>query len=68
MASSAMRSITIARAPSSAALLSATPFSALMYFAASLSGSVLGCVHSVSASGSRPASIAIWPLVRRFGL
>ena len=52
-ASSAKRSTRIARAPSSAA---------------ATCGSFCGCVSNSSANGSRPASLAISALVRRFGL
>ncbi|MCF0095615.1 hypothetical protein B0E54_04476 [Micromonospora sp. MH99] len=58
----------IARAPSSAAAASATPFSASTNPAAVAFGSWLGSASSVSASGASPASRAICARVRRFGL
>jgi hypothetical protein len=67
-ASSAKRSIRMYLAPSSAALTSATPFSASTKRAASLSGVRVGSLNRPSASSPRPASRAIWPLVRRFCL
>ena len=68
-ASSPMRSIRMSRAPSSAALASATPLSA----STNLRGlgfrrPAPGSCSSASASGSRPASRAICALVRRLGL
>ncbi len=67
-ASSPQRSIRIARAPSRAALVSATPCSAWTYVAATASGDCVGSRSSVSASGSSPASRAICARVRRLGL
>ncbi len=55
-ASSANRSIRMARAPSRAAAASATCLSALMNGAAAACGSFSGCVSSSSANGSSPAS------------
>jgi hypothetical protein len=67
-ASSAKRSMRMYLAPSRAALTSATPFSASTKRAASLSGASDGSLNRPSASSPRPASRAIWPLVRRFCL
>ena len=67
-ASSAKRSTRMARAPSSAVAASATFFSGLRKPAATAAGSFPGCDSRRSASGCRPASLAISALVRRFGL
>ena len=67
-ASSAQRSDRMSRTPSSAALASATPFSASTKPAALLRRRASGRRTGLSASGSRPASRAICALVRRLGL
>lgn len=48
--------------------VSATPLSASTYCAAATSGVCDGSLHSRSANGSSPASMAICPRVRRLGL
>ncbi|CFN77130.1 Uncharacterised protein [Bordetella pertussis] len=65
---SAWRSARISRAPSRAALASLIEASGLRYCAASAAGSQAGSARMASASGSRPASRAIWARVRRLGL
>ena len=49
-------------------VLAALAFFGLTKAGASAAGSSVGSANSRSASGSMPASRAIWPLVRRFGL
>lgn len=60
--------ISFGKFKSRAALVSATPLPASTNLAAVASGSFCGSFHSRSASGSRPASMAICPRVRRLGL
>ena len=67
-ASSLKRSARISRAPAKAAATSGTDFSRLTNAAATASGSIVACsLKSRSASGSKPASLAMVARVRRFG-
>jgi hypothetical protein len=68
LASSAKRSIKINLAPSRASLVSEILCSGFKYFCASFSGVNDGCENKLFANGSKPASIAIWPFVRRLAL